>query len=523
MFLSFLDLIEDKANIENYLMLLLLHAQKQFSGMVNCLPDSTASSHFIHLDEFILQQSSLSLSTLFFSSGVSVPSLKSTPNIDSSNSSSSSGSSGTIQSTGNERMIHRQAVLLKWTYDYLICSGGSSGKNNTISKSNLKSNLLFRFPVEFIESFFRCFPFISLLQSKHPLLIQMTKKIIQTLFSFLRRLNEQSNKNSSITAHTSHASLSIHFNLLISFLSSYISLRDTSSASSFSERTIDEFLPFIESFQQNQVLATFILKQIMILFQQFSHYQQFFAQQPTSSSSAPLSRSSSSMSVSSSSDENENGNLGRKLKRNSSGEEIKNNKNVLVSGGGGPRFAVHILQKMLNILSSQDILIQLFQCHQLPNSVKMILLKLFVSFTTSVKVFLDEYHNEVAELSFSPNATSPSSPRSVDDRISNKSVLLLCIMKLLIKLSTTYTELFFRNGKNFSPENQQVRTIYFMLFQFFFSDNLYFFLFKDFISRNYSAGSSFPTSAFPKPREESIGNFFLFSDHSPFPTDSRKT
>jgi hypothetical protein len=451
-FLSFLDLIEDKANIENYLMLLLLNAHQQFSGMVNCFPDSlnsvAASSNFVHLDEFILQQSSLSFSTLFFSSGLSVPSLKSTPNIDSSNSSSSSRS--TIQSTRSERVIHRQAVLLKWTYDYLMHSG-SSGKNG--GQSNLKSNLLFRFPVEFIESFFRCFPFVSLLQSNHPLLIQMTKKIIQTLFSFLLRLNDNSNKNSSITAHTSHSSLSIHFNLLISFLSSYDFLRDASSASSSLEGTIKEFLPFIESFQQNQVLATFILKQIMILFQQFSHYQQFFAQQPTSSSSsAPLSRSSSAMSVSSSSDENENGNQRRKLKRNSSGEEI-NHKSALVSGG---RFATHILQKMLNILSSQDILIQLFQCHQLPNSVKMILLKLFVSFTTSVRVFLDEYHNELAELDLSANAT-PSSSQSTGDAIRNKTVLLLCIMKLLMKLSMTYTQLFIRNGKNFSQENQQVR------------------------------------------------------------------
>jgi hypothetical protein len=49
------------------------------------------------------------------------------------------------------------------------------------------------------------------------------------------------------------------------------------------------------------------------------------------------------------------------------------------------------------------------------------------------------------------------------------------------------------------------------------------FLFKDSISRNYSAGRSVPTSSFPKSGEESIRILFLFPDHSPFPTDSPKS
>jgi hypothetical protein len=397
MFLFFLDLLEDEASVRNHLSLLLLSLQKDHKEMI-----FSKSSGF--LEEMILTEISVTFRSLLLPPKIPAQPPNTRPNSS-----------------------YRQLILLKYIEEFLS-NGSTSGKRVN------PENPFHELHSDLVEAIFQqSIPFSALLSSSSTAEVQqLAKSLLSNLFNYFQQFSslaaDKSKPAAPVTSLTSYPVLSLHFKLMIAFLSSYSSLQSKGKVSNL----LTSFQNLFQPFQQNQTISTFILKQIMILLQQYSHYQQFYLPTvPTSSSSSnhSLSRSSSGM-LSSSNDEND-----------LNSDSMQKKKFKRTSSANNARVPTSLLQKMYKILQTEKTLIELLQLHSLPNPVKSILLKSLITLSNSFKVFYEIFTNELEG--------SDGSQESAD-----RMMITLQALKLLLEISFLYSKLFSRN--ELTADQQQV-------------------------------------------------------------------
>ena len=305
---DFLETIDD-ALIQTILTLVLLEIRVQAESKSFQIIDASVYLE----DSWILQNTSMTLISLLYTS------------------------SNRLSDVSQQK----QKIFLQWIHEFL------SAYFNNIPDAAFNQNVLIGFPAEIIQCLFINFPFSSLLSAgSSPEIISLTNKIIELVSLYFKGIttNRPTNKSgggsqmSNLVMIPSFPTLSLAYCLMIALLNSVNQQANYTSYSS-----LGNVQNVITSFQQNQILSTHIVQEILILMQQYNHYCLFYSTGTTK-------------------------------------EDLV--KKVL---------PISSLKKMIEILHSEELLFQLIQYHPLPNGVKMILLQALTFLSTPILSLAEQF------------------------------------------------------------------------------------------------------------------------------------
>lgn len=343
---DFLETIDD-ALIQTILTLVLLEIRVQAESKSFQIIDASVYLE----DSWILQNTSMTLISLLYTS------------------------SNRLSDVSQQK----QKIFLQWIHEFL------SAYFNNIPDAAFNQNVLIGFPAEIIQCLFINFPFSSLLSAgSSPEIISLTNKIIELVSLYFKGIttNRPTNKSgggsqmSNLVMIPSFPTLSLAYCLMIALLNSVNQQANYTSYSS-----LGNVQNVITSFQQNQILSTHIVQEILILMQQYNHYCLFYSTGTTK-------------------------------------EDLV--KKVL---------PISSLKKMIEILHSEELLFQLIQYHPLPNGVKMILLQALTFLSTPILSLAEQFLTCL-------NSNSSSMFPQI--------MLLLDIFQYSVKIGCYYIQLFLR-------------------------------------------------------------------------------